>query len=233
MFGYLTWQEEGRPSVSLVQRQIGETAFLVLEAQGNPRRLRRRVRRAMEEMTRRGVRRCVVEESWPEVWRTQLALVEEYPLRRTLLPLLLERLCRQRRIALAEEAALLCAPGVDEAVWAAAQTLAQRSRYLVLAVDGGEALRQHLWRQYGLSPVITQRPALQVCFGEPMLPAPAILLGPSCQHHQRIIYRLSPTWQERLTPWPVSAQLVSALWESGTLPAKEIRVSAVEEGEAR
>ena len=69
MLGYLIWREEGRPAVLLGRRMIGGASFLVLEAKGRERLLRRRVDRAVAEMIRRGVRRWVVPENWPPAWR--------------------------------------------------------------------------------------------------------------------------------------------------------------------
>lgn len=228
MFGYLSWRPEGRPRIALEPVRIGGVTFLVLDVQGSERRVRRRVRRAVADMERCGVRRCVMPDCWPESWRGELLPVEEQNLRQAVFPQLLERVCRQQDLGLADSTTMLTAPFMSQSVWDAADLLARRSRYLILSVEGGEALRQQLWRRYGISAVSGgRRPVLQVCFREPVEPVPALLLGPDCGRRQAITYDLPPERKEGLGHWELTSQMVSALWESGALPAEEIRVKSL------
>lgn len=226
MLGYLIWQEEGRPAVTLERRTIGGAVFLVLDARGRERRLRRRIDRAVEEMARRGVRRWVVPENWPEAWRRSVAPVPVYPLRRALLSQMLDCLCARQSLDLRNETALLSAPRADEPVRRAAELLSRRCRYLVLQMEGAEGLYQDLWRRFGLSPGMGQggKPRLQVSFGEPLEGIPALLLGPDCQQRQTVIYGLTACPE---APFP-GEQTAAALWSAGALSPEEIRVRAVE-----
>ena len=227
MFGYLLWHPSGRPRVTLQPTEIGGVTFLVLEVQGGGRRLRRRVNRAVADMERCGVRRCVMPPDWPAEWRGSLQPVEEQALRQMVFPRLLERLCRERHLDLAGATTMLSAPFMGQRVWEAADLLARRSRYLILSVEGGEELRRELWRRYGIAAVAAGHPALQVCFDEPVERVPALLLGPDCSRRQTVTYTLPPRRQEALEGWEVTSQLVSALWESGALPAEEIGVRSL------
>ena len=227
MFGYLIWHPSGRPRVTLQPAEIGGVTFLALEVQGGGRRLRRRVNRAVTDMERCGVRRCVMPPEWPEEWRGGLRPVEEQNLRQTVFPRLLERLCRERHVDMGGATTMLSAPFMGRQVWKAADLLARRSRYLILSVDGGEELRRQLWRRYGISAVTAGYPALQVCFDEPVERVPALLLGPDCGRRQTVTYELPTRMQEVLEGWEITSQLVSALWESGALPAEEIQVRSL------
>lgn len=227
MFGYLTWHPSGRPRVTLQPAEIGGVIFLALEVQGNGRRLRRRVNRAVADMERCGVRRCVMPSDWPTEWRGGLRPVEEQNLRQKVFPRLLERLCRERHLDLSGATTMLSAPFVGQRVWEAADLLARRSRYLILSVEGGEELRRQLWRRYGISAVAAGRPALQVCFDEPVEPVPALLLGPDCSRRQTVTYELPARLRETLEGREMTSQLVTALWESGALAAEEIRVRSL------
>ena len=178
-------------------------------------------------MERRGVRRCVMPPHWPAAWRGGLQPVEEQNLRQAVLPRLLEGLCRERRLELGGATALLSAPFAGQGVWAAADLLARRSRYLILSVEGGEELRRQLWRRYGVSPVTAGHPSLQVCFGQPVERVPALLLGPDCQRRQTVTYGLPARLHRALEGREVTSQLVCALWESGAVPAEEIQVRSL------
>ena len=228
MFGYLTWHPSGRPRVTLQPAEIGGVIFLELEVQGNGRRLRRRVNRAVADMERCGVRRCVMPSDWPTEWRGGLRPVEEQNLRQKVFPRLLERLCRERHLDLSGATTMLSAPFVGQRVWEAADLLARRSRYLILSVADGEELRRELLRRYGIAAVTRgRRPALQVCFDRPRESVPALLLGPDCTRRQNVIYELPPSLLTRLGEREPSSQLVTALWESGALAAEEIRVRSL------
>ena len=229
MFGYLTWVRSGRPGVALERLQLGGAPFLALEVRGESRRLRRRVLRAVAQMERVGVRRCVMPPDWPAAWRGGLRPVEETRLRQALLPQLLNCFCAQRGLVLEQATTMLCAPRPDSAVWAAAELLAQRSRHLILSVEGGEQLRRALWRDYGLSAGGGEA-SMQVCFAAPLYGIPALLLGAEAQNRQPVCYDLTPPWEEQLQAYPVTPQLLAALWESGALPSSAVRIRSLGNG---
>ncbi|MBO4854185.1 MAG: hypothetical protein J5482_03470 [Oscillospiraceae bacterium] len=230
MFGYIAWERFGKPRVMLDRRFIGGIPFVTLEVRGEGRRVRRRVLRAAKEMERMGVRRCVMPEGWQAAWETGLRPVGEDKLRQALLPQLLSRFCEERGLILEQSTTLLCAPRPESAVWTAAKLLAQRSRHLILSVEGGEALRQTLWREYGLSAGGGGQAALQVCFAAPVYPIPALLLGSGCQIRQKVSYGLNALWTEKLGEYLPTPQLLTALWEIGALPLSAVEVLSLGNG---
>ena len=230
MLGYLYWEPEGSPAAVMEYRDLRGAAFLTLEAQGKERRVRRRVRRALEEMRRRGVRRWVVAENWPRVWREGVTETEVHPLRQALLPVLLEHVCTAESWDLSDAAVLLSAPRVDEAVRRTAELLIRRCRFLLLQMEGAEGLYRALWRRFGLPPGWEQadRLRLQVSFGEPTAGIPALLLGPGCSQKQRVTYQLPPLAEGEEWIARGSEQMAAALWSAGGLSEREIRVRSVE-----
>ena len=230
MFGYLIWRGEGRPRVILEQRAIGGVTFCVLEARGRERRVTRRVLRALGAMEEWGIRRYVVEPDWPRAWREDLAEVEEDTLRQALFPQLLDWLSAQGRLTLDGAAVELSAPWASRAVWEAARVLSRRCRYLRLRLEGADALRQDLWRRYGIAaggggegPA-----ALQVCFGEPAGDAPALLLGPGCGRAQQAAYAVPESLTADLGTCPLTPQLLAALWQCGAVRTEEIRLASLD-----
>lgn len=229
MLGYLIWRGEGRPRVTLERRTVGGVWFQVLEARGGGRRIVRRVRRAVEEMRANGVRRCVAEPDWPAEWGEGLQPVGEERLRCAILPQLLDWLAEQKGISLCKAAVDLCAPWADGPVWEAARILSGRCRYLRLDMDGADALREELWRRYGIAAGSAGSPAsLQICFGEPTGDAPALLLGPGCGQLQKADLAIPRALTEDLNPYPVTPQLVAALWECGAVKTEEIRLKSLD-----
>ena len=229
MFGYLIWRGEGRPRAVLEQRTIGGANFCVLEARGTGRRAARRVLRALGEMADWGVRRYVIEPEWPEAWGEDLAQVEEDTLRQALFSRLLDWLSAQGRLSLDGAAVELSAPWASRAVWEAARILSRRCRYLRLRMEGAEALREDLWRRYGIAAGGGEGPAaLQVCFGVPAGDAPALLLGPGCGRAQRAEYTAAERVTAGLGPYPLTPQLLAALWQCGAVKTEEIRLSSLD-----
>ena len=227
MFGYIIWDPSGKPKVALDRRLIGGVPFVTLEVHGEGRRVRRRVLRGAAQMKRMGVRRCVMPEDWQAPRETELCPVEEDKLRQALLPQLLDRFCAERELVLEQSTTLLCAPRADPAVWAAARLLARRSRHLVLSVEGDRALCEALWREYGLSAGGGGQAAMQVSFADPTYPVPALLMGKNCQIRQKVSYRLDPLHVEKLGEYPLTPQLLCALWEAGAVPLAAIEVLSV------
>ena len=226
MFGYVRCRPDGRAGVTLERTCVGGADFFVLTAAGKSRRAGRRVRRAVEEMRSRGVRRWVAEPGWPEEWSAGLTPVGEQGLRRALLEPVTAAVCRARGLELSGASVLLSAPRADADVLRAAALLAARCRRLRLDVPGGEELERWLLLRWGLSAGGTERPALQVCFGACLPGIPAVLLGPECERRQRLRYRLPRERERTLRPYALTPQLVAALWEAGVLPPEEIRVEA-------
>lgn len=228
MLGYLIWHGEGRPRAILERRAIGGAFFWVLEAWGRERRLNRRIRRSLAELASRGVRCCVIPPEWPAAWREGLAEVDEQGLRQALFPHMLDRLAEQGRISLSGATVELSAPWADRPVWEAARVLSRRCRYLRLRMEGAEALRHDLWRRYGIAAGGEGPAALQVCFGEPAGAAPALLLGPGCGLRQKAVYTLPEAVSAGVAPYPVTAELVAALWICGAVKTEEIRMQSLD-----
>jgi hypothetical protein len=229
MLGYLIWRGAGRPRVVRERRAIGGVWFQVLEVRGRGRRIVRRVRRAVEEMRADGVRRCVAEPDWPAEWGEGLQPVGEERLRCAILPQLLDWLAEQKGLHLSGATVELTAPWADKPVREAARLLSRRCRYLRLDMDGADALREELWRRYGIAAGSAGSPAsLQICFGEPTGDAPALLLGPGCGQLQRVEYTIPEALTEDLNPYPVTPQLVAALWECGAVKTEEIRLKSLD-----
>jgi len=229
MFACFSWNPEQRPDLSLTRGYLGGAPVYRLEVCGAPRRVKRRVKRSVAELAKRGVRRFVADGDWPESWHGGLRRIDDRQLRRALLPQLLTAVCRAQSLPLPRAAVLLSAPSPSPEVWQAAELLARRSRYLLLELPDSAALQDMLRRRYGLSALTRQdrAPLLQVCFGEPSLPVPALLLGEDSFQRQKVEYAVSPDWQARLSPSAVTPPLLAALWESGALPAEEIRVASI------
>ena len=228
MLGYLIWHGEGRPRAVLERRLIGGAWFLVLEAWGSQRRLSRRVKRGLQAMAEHGIRRWIMDPEWPKIWRDGLPQVDEQALRRALLPRLLDWLAEHEGLYLGGAAVELSAPWADQPVWEAARVISRRCRYLRLRMENADALRDDLWRRYGIAAGGEGTAALQVCFGEPVGDAPALLLGPGCGQRQKAEYAVPETVAEKLATYPVTSQLVAALWECGVLKTGEIRPKSLD-----
>lgn len=229
MLGYFLWKPEGRPRVDVTVRRVGAARFCCVTAQGTARRVERRVLRTVKKLHGQGLRRCVTAPGWPDAWRGDVRLLDDLALRRALLPQLLDKLCAQRSVDLTGGATLLSAPALSPEVQQAAELLARRSRYLILALPDAAPLQRFLWQRYGLSAgqETGRYPAVQVCFDMPCCPAPALLLGPEGARRQSVRYALPGAWEQRLAPWSVTPELVSALWAGGALQTKEIRVDGL------
>lgn len=229
MLGYLIWHGEERPRVVLERRAIGGVRFCVLEVWGRERRVSRRVRCALGEMTDRGVRRCIIPSEWPAAWRGGLTELDEQGLRQALFPHMLDWLSEQGGLSLGGATVELSALWADRPVWEAARVLSRRCRYLRLRMDGADALREELWRRCGIAAGGGQSPpALQVCFGEPVGDAPALLLGSDCGLRQEAAYELPEAIATGLAPYPVTPQLVAALWTCGAVKTEEIRLKSLD-----
>ncbi len=176
-------------------------------------------RRAFRLLRRQGITRCILPAEWTaEAAEQGLLPVEVQPLRQALLPQLLDRHCE-----LHHASAVLRAPYVTAAVTAAAETLAQRVRYLTLDTGGGTDALAHMLRcRYGLCVGGTGPAALTVSFGGAPHALPAICLGPDCARFQRLCYAPLPG-----LPPDAPEQLLAALFEAGGIKKEEICVKTI------
>lgn len=210
-----------RPEVRLV---CG-VPFLTLET-GVPRRWweRRRLRRALADLERQGVRRVVTEgrDAADLLAGASLQPVDCAPLRRALLPQLLDWAEEQWQIPLSRSTVRLCAEKTDGETVQAAITLARRARYLVLDTGAGqEVLAEELQRRFGLGQG-GGKAVLEVCLsGERRGGAPVLYLGEEGLRRQRLELAASVLPQGPETAF-------SAIFQAGKLEISGIAVNFVE-----
>ena len=145
--------------------------------------------------------------------------VEVYPLRRALLPQILD-CCPP----LQGKTVRLAAPYVTAAVGDAAEVLAQRARYVDLQVgQGGEKLALQLQQRYGLAVGAVGAVALTVDFGSDSR-GRCIHLSEDCADHEEVRY-----YAEKLADVGVEVQeqLLSVLWEGEYMKKEEIQVKTI------
>ncbi len=216
MYGYVIWGDYP----VLTRQQVAGVWFTVAVVPQKGFLARYRRRRVLHMLHRWGVTRCVLpSEITEEAAGFGLLPVAVYELRRAMLPQLLEM-----QGDLRHSTALLRAGHVSPAVYDAALVLARRVRYLSLDTGGGtETLARELRMRLGLCVGGVGRPAVTVSFGG----APSgstICLGEDCRRYQRLEYSLT---EEKLGTWPLSEQLLAALFEAGGIKKEEIRVKTI------
>ena len=191
---------------------------LTLPAEGAFCSLRRR--RWWHKLQSAGVRRAVLPDHLAaEAAQWGIAPVEVYPLRRGVLPQLLD-CCPP----LTGKSVRLAAPYVTAAVGAAAEVLAQRARYVDLQVgQGSEALAAHLQRRYGLAVGAVGAVTLTVDFGSGSM-GRSIHLGEDCAARQQVVYHVEKLASVGVEP---QEQLLSALFGAGYLEKEEIQVKTI------
>lgn len=141
IYGYIT---EGKPTRLRQVERWGLPFYQVVMPPGNgPAKWYRAF--LWRRLYRRGVRRCIMEETWwAEAAEFDLLPVETMALRLAVLPRFLT--------GLSGKTAALCADHVNQDVVRAAFLLARQARYVTVDVPrGGEELRWELRRRYGLS----------------------------------------------------------------------------------
>lgn len=218
MYGYIETGACRRPC----RRLVGGVWFLaaaVREGNGLTARMCRRA--VFRQMHRLGVRRCVMPEIlWEEAARWGLLPVEIYPLRRAVLPQLLEQYTLLRL-----GCAVLRSPYTDGAVWEAASILARRVRYLALEIPrGGEELALALRSRYGLCPGALTRAAVTVSFAGAPCDGQTICLGDDCGRYQTVSYVLPDT----LPPdCAAPEQLLAVLWEAEILKKEALKIKSI------
>ena len=206
-------------------RMVCDVPFLILET-GVPRRWweRRRLQRALADMEAQGVRRVVTEGAGAAelLVGSGLRPVDCAPLRRALLPRLLDWAEEQWQIPISRCAVRLCARQTDRDAAQAAFALARRARYLVLDTGvGQEALAEELQRRFGLGQG-GGRVALEVCLdGARCCGAPVLYLGEEGLRRQRLELTASVLPQGSETAF-------SAIFQAGKLEISGIAVNFVE-----
>lgn len=218
MYGYI---RQGRRT-ALTCEIIGGVPFRVLTA-GEGLLRRWQTRRLLRRMARRGVTAAVFEDgAWQETAaRYGIRPVPVGPLRLAKLSELLDSVCP----ALSGKTVRLHTGGDGSAARRAAQVLVRRGRYILLEPPGQPALAQWLLERYGLAAGSGgQPPAVTVWCGtggETPCGA-AVYLGEDCAARQQVTYGA-----EGLAPWPVSEQLLAALFAAGRWEPSEIHVISV------
>lgn len=216
MYGYIS----AGMHPCLTRQQIGGVWFAVATVPQKGFLARYHRRRALRGLHRTGVTRCILPpEMTEEAAGFGLQPVAVCGLRRALLPQLLDMQGDLRR-----STALLRAGYVSRAVYDAALVMARRVRYLALDTGGGtEMLARELRQRLGLCTGGMGQPAVTVSFGG----APSgktICLGEDCRRYQQLEYSLTG---EKLGAWPLSEQLLAALFEAGEIKKEEIHVKTI------
>lgn len=216
MYGYV----RSGQVVGMECRQIMGMWFccLTLPAGGGLASLRRR--KWWRKMQKAGVRCAVLPDHLTaEAAQWGIAPVEVYPLRRGVLPRLLD-CCPP----LTGKTVRLAAPYVTAAVGEAAAILAQRARYVDLQVGhGGEELAAHLQRRYGLAVGAVGAVTLTVDFGRGSM-GRSIHLGEDCAEHEQVVYHVP---QLAAAGIEAEEQLLAALFGEEYIKKEEIQVKTI------
>lgn len=221
MLGWIICREGHRPA--LEERRVGGVDFLVLQTpRPDSRRQRHRLHRLLREMARRGVRRAVVQGGdVPELAQWGILPVDSVPLRRALLPQLLQWADGAWQLGLPQGAVVLRADASDAAAWQAALTLSRMARYIHLDTGPGQdALAARLRRTVGLGSGGGE-PVLEVCLGQKSGGVrPALHLGRQSAARQRL-----ELWTPQLQG---EESLLCALFQAEKLQIEDIQIRFVE-----
>ena len=210
--------------VILEEQEVGGMRVLVLHI---PRqtgwRQRRRLRKMLGELARRGVRRAVVQGGTvPELAEFGIRPVDSFPLRRALLPQLLRWVDREWQLGLDGAAVMLRSDVSDAAAWQAALALSRQVRYVHLDTGPGQSLlEERLRRAVGLGRGGAE-PVLGICLGRQSGGGrPALHLGCGCGARQRLAL-----W----TPQRPEGEegLLCALFQAEKLQIEDIQIRFVE-----
>ena len=153
MLAWINWEPGGLPRVRRRVELLNGMPLCRVEIGGRItpllRLFLRRERRILREA---GVRQGVWADGLPELLQLELTAVDVTPLRRAILPALLEQAFRQKRMTERTASVRLTAEGTSLPVYWAAQLLARRVRYLRLDTGCGQkALEDWLLSRYGLA----------------------------------------------------------------------------------
>lgn len=218
MYGYI---RQGRRT-ALTGELIGGVPFQVLTVGTGPLR-RVRARRLLRRLARQGVSAAVFEDgAWREAAaRYGIRPVPVGPLRLAKLGELLDAVCP----ALSGKTARLCTGEDGSTARRAARVLVKRARYVAAEPPGQAALEQWLLARYGVAAGCGgQTPAVTVWCGMAgeERDGAAVYLGEDCTARQEVRYAAAG-----LGPWPVSEQLLAALFAAGRWEPSQIHVVSV------
>lgn len=218
MYGYI---RQGRRT-ALTRELIGGVAFQVLTVGTGPLR-RVRARRLLRRLARQGVSAAVFEDgAWREAAaRYGIRPVPVGPLRLAKLGELLDAVCP----ALSGKTARLCTGEDGSTARRAARVLVKRARYVAAEPPGQAALEQWLLARYGVAAGCGgQTPTVTVWCGTAgeERDGAAVYLGEDCTARQEVRYAAAG-----LGPWPVSEQLLAALFAAGRWEPSQIHVVSV------
>lgn len=218
MYGYI---RQGRRT-ALTREFIGGVPFQVLTVGTGPLR-RVRARRLLRRLARQGVSAAVFEDgAWQEsAARYGIRPVPVGPLRLAKLGELLDAVCP----VLSGKTARLCTGEDGSTARRAARVLVKRARYVAAEPPGQAALEQWLLARYGVAAGCGgQTPAVTVWCGMAgeERDGAAVYLGEDCTARQEVRYAAVG-----LGPWPVSEQLLAALFAAGRWEPSQIHVVSV------
>ena len=218
MYGYI---RQGRRT-ALTRELIGGVAFQVLTVGTGPLR-RVRARRLLRRLARQGVSAAVFEDgAWREAAaRYGIRPVPVGPLRLAKLGELLDAVCP----VLSGKTARLCTGEDGSTARRAARVLVKRARYVAAEPPGQAALEQWMLARYGVAAGSGgQTPAVTVWCGMAgeERDGAAVYLGEDCTARQEVRYAAAG-----LEPWPVSEQLLAALFAAGRWEPSQIHVVSV------
>lgn len=218
MYGYI---RQGRRT-ALTRELIGGVPFQVLTVGTGPLR-RVRARRLLRRLARQGVSAAVFEDgAWREAAaRYGIRPVPVGPLRLAKLGELLDAVCP----VLSGKTARLCTGEDGSTARRAALVLVKRARYVAAEPPGQAALEQWLLARYGVAAGCGgQAPAVTVWCGTAgeERDGAAVYLGEDCTARQEVRYAAAG-----LEPWPVSEQLLAALFAAGRWEPSQIHVVSV------
>ena len=218
MYGYI---RQGRRT-ALTRELIGGVPFQVLTVGTGPLR-RVRARRLLRRLARQGVSAAVFEDgAWREAAaRYGIRPVPVGPLRLAKLGELLDAVCP----ALSGKTARLCTGEDGSTARRAARVLVKRARYVAAEPPGQAALEQWMLARYGVAAGCgSQTPAVTVWCGMAgeERDGAAVYLGEDCTARQEVRYAAAG-----LGPWPVSEQLLAALFAAGRWEPSQIHVVSV------
>lgn len=229
MLAWITYQPRGLLRVRHHIQLLHGLPLCRVEISGRASALLRLLlRREGRVLREAGIR----EGAWPEdlpIW-AQMGLrpVDIAPLRRAVLPSLLDCTFRQKCLSPHTASVRLSAEGTSLPVYWAAQLLAERVRYLHLSAGcGQQALEDWLLRRYGLACGGTL-PTLEVSL-RPDASNSALLLGESCSA-QRVDYILPPSLRDTIPPGIEGERLLAVLYRQNRLRLPELTVKRIHFG---
>ena len=226
MLGWIDWKPQGLPLIRKRVELLCGMPLCRVEIFGKAMPLLRPFLRREERILRQaGVREGAWRDDLPECLHLGLVPVETAPLRRAVLPALLEQAFRQKRLSDKNASVRLTADGTSLPVYWAARLLVQRVRYLHLDTGYGQgALEQWLLQRYGLA-CGGAEPELEVTLRRDGDPS-ALLLGENCMR-QEIDYILPPALRGEIPGGGEGERLLAALYRQDRLHLTELAVARI------